>query len=838
VVGLVIVSHSARLAEGVVELAREMGGDVPMEAAGGMAEPEGALGTDAERVRAAIEATRGEDGVLVLMDLGSALMSAELATEMLEGDGGEVRLVGAPLVEGAVAAAVAAQGGASLDEVAAEARGALRPKAEQLGEGDGDAAPEPEPAASEAVDGPELRLAVGLRLGLHARPAARFVETVGRFGAEVSVRNATTGSGPTRARSLAGLQTLGVRQGHEIVVTAAGEDAEEALEAIEALAAENFGDPPEDEAPAPRAPAATPDAAPARGAPEAAPAPPASGAVLQGIAASPGLAIGPARLLGGPDLVAPEREVDDPRAEWARVDEARAAVRRDLDAARDETARRAGAEQAGIFGAQLLLLDDEALLDPARAAVLEERRDGVTAVLRAGEGVAARYRALEDPYLRERATDVLDVAQRLAAHLAGRDGDPALAQPGVVVADELTPGDAVALDPELVQGVATARGAATAHAAILARSLGLPAVVGLGPAVLALAEGTPLALDGDAGTLRVDPPAAELAAERERGEVRAAKRARARERAHEPAVTRDGTRIEVMANLGAPSEAPGAVAQGAEGVGLLRTEFLFLEREALPDEEEQLAAYVEIAGALEGRPLIVRTLDVGADKPLPALPQPPEANPFLGRRGLRLSLAEPELLRTQLRAVLRAAAEHPVKVMFPMVATLGEVAAAKEVLAQERERLGSDAPLEVGAMVEVPALALRAGFFAAELDFLSIGTNDLAQYTMAAERGNAPLAALVDGPQPALLDLVARTVAGAREHGRWVGVCGELAGDPAAAALLVGLGVTELSMAPALVPEIKATLRELDLGAARAAAERALGARDADEARALAAALL
>ena len=389
-----------------------------------------------------------------------------------------------------------------------------------------------------------------------------------------------------------------------------------------------------------------------------------------------------------------------------------------------------------------------------------------------------------------------------------------------------------------MRGIATAHGSATAHAAILARALGLPAAVGLGDALLAIDEGTALLLDGEAGTLQVDPDEDMLREAEERRERLAARRAAARERAHEPGATRDGTRVEVFANLGSAAEAATAVELGAEGVGLLRTEFLFLDRPQLPDEDEQVETLREIAEALDGRPLVVRTLDAGADKPLPAVPMPPEANPFLGVRGIRLALARPEILATQFRAILRVAAEHPVKAMLPMVATLGEVRAARALLDEARAATGIDAPLELGIMVEVPAAALTAARLAEHVDFFSLGTNDLTQYTMAAERGDERLAGLLAGPQPAVLRLVKATVEAAAARGRWVGVCGELAGDPAAAVLLAGLGVTELSMAPALVAEAKAALRAVDLADARVAANAALDAEDADEARRLAAALL
>jgi multiphosphoryl transfer protein len=823
VVSLVIVSHSGALADGVAELAREMGGeDVAIEAAGGM--DDGAIGTDAERVRLAVERVRSPDGVLVLMDLGSALMSAEMATEMLEPDGGPVALCGAPLVEGAVAAAARARTGASLDEVADEARGALRMKTAQLGEEESP----PAPAATESLGGEalELRLEVTPRLGLHARPAARFVAALAGLDARVEVHNATRSTGPADGRSLTALAILNARQGDEIVVRAEGEQAAAALDALRALAAENFGDPGSD--PSGDTPAAEPNRArgdtpegsdPGRGQTPLEP-----GARLAGVAASTGIAIGPARWLQVPEPAVDDEQPGSPAEERTRLDAARAAVRQDLEAARAEVLRRGAAAEAEIFTAHALLVDDAALTGPAL-----QRIDGGEGAGRAwrsaAQDAAAAFRALDDPYLRERAVDVEDVGRRVLARLAGTDAAPAPRDAGIVLAAELTPGEAVGLDPAETWGIATARGGATGHAAILARALGIPAVVGAGEALRGIAEGTPLVLDGDSGLLEVDPGDDVVARYGARRDEAAETRRALLAGAAEPGALRDGRRVEVFANVGSAAEAGSAVEQGAEGVGLLRTEFLFLDRETPPDEEEQVAVLRDIARALDGRPLIVRTLDAGADKPLPFLRQQPEDNPFLGRRGIRLSLAEPDLLRTQLRAILRVAADHPLKVMFPMVATLEEVQAARAVLDRAREELSSDAELDVGVMVEVPALALQAALVAPEVDFFSIGTNDLAQYTMAAERGNAALAGLLDDSLAPVLALIAQVTAAAEAHGRWVGVCGELAGEPEAAVLLAGLGVRELSMAAGRIPAVKAALREVDFAAAAERAGRALPAR-------------
>jgi phosphocarrier protein FPr len=802
VVGLVIVSHSARLAEGVVELARQMGGeDVAIEAAGGMADPPGEIGTDMAVVLEAIERAASPDGVLVLMDLGSAVMSAEMAAEMVAGT--EVLLCEAPLVEGAVAAAARARTGASLAEVATEARAALGMKAAQLGVESSSEAP----AAVDASGGSELRLEVPNKLGLHARPAARFVETASRFDAAVTVADETTGRGPADARSLSALITLGVRQGHAIVVQAAGPEADAALAALRELADDNFGD---DNGDAPAAPAPAP---PPTTAPEG---------VLQGVPASSGIAIAAARTLEGSDplSVADSDPSGDAATEWGRLEAAREAARGDVVAARAQVAQAAGEGEAAIFDAHVLLLDDAALLGPAKEAV-DAGKSAAVAWRDAARAAADGYRALDDPYLQERAVDVEDVGARVLRHLTGAPGPAAITEEGVLVVADLTPGDAAALDRDLVKGLAVARGGATSHAAILARALAIPAVVGLGDAILAVPDGTLLVVDGDAGTIEVDPGEA-VVAERERARAAAQERlGRARERAREPARTRDGEELEVAANLGSAAEAATAVELGADGVGLLRTEFLFLDRDDAPTEEEQRAVYAEIAAALDGRPVVVRTLDAGADKPLPFLRQPPEDNPFLGVRGIRLGLANEELLRTQLRAILAVANEHPLKVMFPMVATLDEYRAARALLEEERRAIGAP-EVEVGVMVEVPAVALQADRFAAEVDFFSVGTNDLTQYTMAAERGNERLAGLLDGLRAPVLRLIADTARAAAAHGRWVGVCGELAGDPEAAVVLIGLGVRELSMAASRIAGVKDALRAVTLAEAQDAAGRAL----------------
>ena len=816
-VGLVIVSHSATLAEGVAELARGMGAEVPIELAGGIEAPEPSLGTDAARVLEAIERADEGDGVVVLMDLGSAVLSAEMALDLLPPERRDrVVLSEAPLVEGAVAAAVTAKLGASLADVAAEARGSLGAKATHLGSGETGA---PEAAGADGR-GRTIRLTVRNPLGLHARPAARFVQTAGSFDAEVSVTNLTTGRGPASGRSLNALATLGIRQGHEIELAATGPQADDALTAVKALAERDF-----DEAAAVETPAVTPLARPA----------PAGG--LAGLPAAPGFALGAARHFRAAAPEIPTEPASDPEAEWEALERALDRVRNEIRATRDSVAARAGEYSAAIFDAHLLFLEDEALVEPARRAIFEQGLNAAQAWHEAAEKVAVEYRSLDDEYMRARADDLGAVARQVVAQLVGKGPATAAAEPGIVIAPDLTPADTAALDRELVRGITTAYGGPTSHSAILARSLGIPAAVGLGEQLLDVPEGTQLVLDGDEGVVFVDPSPQLVDEYEQRSAERAEDARRALAGARRPAETKDGRRIEIVANVGSPEDVDAAVANGAEGVGLLRTEFLFLERDSLPDEDEQYTAYADMAERLAGRPLILRTLDVGADKPLPYLPRRAEANPFLGVRGIRLGLAQPELLETQLRAVLRVATEHPLKVMFPMVSTLAEYRDAVSVLARAREQLTrrgeTPGELEVGVMIEVPAAALAADAFAREVDFFSIGTNDLVQYTMAAERGNDAVSGLADGLHPSVLRLIRSVTEGAEANGKWVGVCGELGSDPEAVPLLVGLGVGELSVNPPAIPATKEAVREVDAGAAAALANEALALDSAEDVRAL-----
>lgn len=817
-VGIVIVSHSARLAEGVAEVARQMVQNrVPLAVAGGIDDPENPIGTDVLKVMAAIESVYSPEGVLVLMDLGSAVLSAETALELLSPEQqANVYLCPAPLVEGVVAAAVQAALGGTIRQVFAEANGALAPKLEQL---------EPplevtvKPAPVVEAETLEARVTVRNRLGLHARPAARLVQTAGRYEAEIRIG---TGRKWANARSINQVTTLGVSQGDEIILSASGRDAGAALAALQALAEANFGD---------------------RAEPETAVEPPAPAVIgdqdhLTGIPASPGIAVGPV-FFYRPEL--PQVEASpaiDPTEEWTKLQAGLASVRQDLEVLQTQAAPQLGVDEAAIFDAHRLILQDPVLLELARQRIFEARLNAGAAWQQAVETVMAEYRGLEDPYLQARAADVLDVGRRvlrllLVVELPRLD----LVQPSIIIAQELTPSEVARLDPAKVLGICTELGGATSHSAILARALGIPAVAGLGRQMGQVPPGQVIGLDGETGRVWLLPGPAELAELTARRETWQTGQRQARQKARSPAVTADGRNIDVLANIAGPRDAAVAVTSGADGVGVFRTEFLFMDRAQAPAEAEQLGAYRKTAQILGGRPLIIRCLDVGGDKPLPYLAVGREANPFLGWRGLRFYLDQPELFKPQLRAILQAAADYNIKLLLPMVATVAEVRAARRLLAEIQAELGAEGrpcarAMAVGVMIELPAAVAMADQLAAEADFFSIGSNDLAQYVMAADRGNPRVNYLADALHPAVLRLVGQAAAHAAAAGIPVGLCGELAGDPLAAPLLVGLGMDDLSMTPANIPAVKTAICRFTLAQARQVAGHALGLESAEAVRA------
>jgi phosphoenolpyruvate-protein phosphotransferase len=660
------------------------------------------------------------------------------------------------------------------------------------------------PRFGEAGDfGRSVTATVGGAHGLHARPATAFVEIAKGFAADVSVRH---GGKRANGKSLAALLSLGVKHSGEVRISAQGPDAEAALAALKRTIEEVE----EEEIVV---------AGPADGW-----SPRSVGSTVPGLAASPGLAIGPVRLLRHSRMVV-ERSAKDPAREHGRLREAITAAKAELHDLYRDVKEKSGKAGAAIFLAHAEFLADPDLIAPAEKRIAQGESAG-WAWQQTIEAAVESLQTVDDPLLAGRATDLRDVGTRVLRRLAGtvevvEEASPLSPEPVILLAEDLTPSDAAGLDPAHVLGFCTAGGGPTSHAAIIARSLGIPAVVGAGPAAMHQPEGVTAVLDGDNGVLYIAPSAEDVRAAREaQGSLASLRDAEHRTR-YEPAVTTDGVRIEVVANTGLAKEAAQAVEAGGEGIGLMRSEFLFLERDTPPSEDEQYAAYKEAVEALHGLPLIVRTLDIGGDKAVPYLDMPAEENPFLGVRGIRLCLAHPELFRTQLRAIFRAAAHGPVKIMYPMIATVADLRGAQAVTEEVRQELGAER-LETGIMIEVPSAVIMAPELAAQADFFSIGTNDLTQYVLAMDRGHPQLARQADGLHPAVLRMIDQTVRAAAGTNTWVGVCGGVAGDPLGAVILIGLGVTELSVSIPSIAAIKARVRGISLKDAQSLARRAL----------------
>ncbi|HNW43725.1 MAG TPA: phosphoenolpyruvate--protein phosphotransferase, partial [Elusimicrobiales bacterium] len=639
--------------------------------------------------------------------------------------------------------------------------------------------------------------------GLHARPAATLARLARGYQCDLRLRK---GAALANIRSVSAIMGLDIRKGDKVYLVARGADAKAAIAALLPALEQGLGE----EAAA--APAVKPPARPAPARPAAAGDP----GQLTGIGASAGLAAGKAFLLRAADASVPEFG-GTPEQERSALQAALAAARLQLCALQDRLTAAGETGQAGIFGAHLELLSDPDLLELADSAIAKGR-SAAYAWKEAFTAHAARLAGMPNELLAARAADLRDVGRRTLALLTGgAQPDLAAAPAGsILLAEELTPSDIAALDRARVLGCATVGGGATAHIAILAQSFGLPLVVALEPRLLQVAAGSELILDGTKGILRLNPSAAELAGAAARLAAETGRKAAEAQAAGQPAVTLDGHKVQVFANIGSADAAPAAVKLGAEGVGLLRSEFLFLDRAEAPSEDEQAEAYGAAAAALgKERPFVIRTLDVGGDKQAPYLDLPKEENPFLGERGIRVSLDRPELLRTQARAILRAAAAGDVRIMFPMITGIEEYRAARAIVLAEARQLGL-APVPVGIMIEVPAAAVLAEVFAREADFFSIGTNDLTQYTLAMDRGHPKLAGKADALHPAVLRLISMVAEAAHTHGKHVAVCGGLAGDPLGFPLLLGLGVTELSVSAPAVPAVKAAVRALKLEDCRA----------------------
>ncbi|MBW8189408.1 phosphoenolpyruvate--protein phosphotransferase [Neiella marina] len=660
--------------------------------------------------------------------------------------------------------------------------------------------------------------------GIHARPAAALAAEAKVFQARIQLeRDGQTAD----AKSVVALMGLNVKLGEKVRIVAKGRDADEAVDALTTAICDGLG---EDVSASPASQieesieveeevsllaktSSDPN-------------------IMLGIAASPGIAIGTVHQLQHEQLTFDEL-ANNSDAERSALSDAIERARADLKTLQTKLQAEGNISNAEIFAAHQELLEDPAIFQQAKKAIKEGKSASYAWHKSVHEQIKI-LQAVDSDVIAGRVADLEDVCNRVLKQLLGiSEADTELATNTIVVAEDLTPSDTANLDRTKVIGFVTTLGGATSHAAILARSMNLPALAGVDPQVLTLEEGRQVVLDGEAGTLNIAATDQQIEALKAKQQQQVERQQKAKAHAHDLAKTNDGHHIEVVANIGNVKDAVEAVKHGAEGVGLLRSEFLYLDQATEPNEDQQAQVYTEIADALgSDKPLIVRTLDVGGDKPLPYLPMPAEENPFLGERGIRIGLNRPSMLKRQVRAILRAHGHAKLKIMFPMIATLPELKAAKQLVQEEAADLGISG-VEVGIMVEVPSTAVLSEHFAAEADFFSIGTNDLTQYALAMDRGHPKLGWQVDALDPAVLRLIKLTVDGANKHGKWVGVCGGAASDLLAVPVLIGLGITELSCSVPAIPEVKELIRNSSLAECQALAEQVLQQPDADAVRAL-----
>jgi phosphoenolpyruvate-protein phosphotransferase/dihydroxyacetone kinase phosphotransfer subunit len=805
-VGLVLVSHSRSLAEAVADLLRRVvSPDLRLACSGGVGDNRALLGTDAIEIQEAISAVYSEDGVLVLMDMGSAILSAETAKDFLNPEDQEkVRLTSAPIVEGGMAAAVQANLGASLDAVADAALQGLSLKQDHVQD-----APSTDPAPSSAPDPSSneiLDVTIQNPHGLHLRPAALLIKTLAGFPGEVFVENRTAGRGPSLARSLVDLARLQIREGDLVRFSISAPDPQPVIKSIQSLVESQFGDSDQ-----------TAPAKEAEGAPD----------LSQPFGVSRGIAIGRPVLLetivnavptyttqSGSDIT---REVGKLRSAVAeaiaefdgRIERLRASIQR---------------QEMEIFDAQRMIFSDPTILKEALAKIQEQHLNAAAAWQETLSRYAAEQEKADDPYLRARGADFREVERTVLSYLIDEKNrsslpDEAFADSTILVCEELTPTLAEQFLRLSIAGVIQLGGGPTSHGAILARALALPAIGGGRNSLERLRTAQYVAISGSEGSLWIDPSSDLLADLARRQQSERSESARALEESQDFAITADAVPVRVGGNAGTSSDISTAQTNGAEFIGLFRSEFLFQNLEAVPDEDQQLAAYREALAPAHGAfSVTVRLLDVGGDKPLKFLPQAKEANPFLGVRGIRLLMANERFFRAHLRAVLRLADSFQIQVLVPMITDVSEIHATRKLLGEIASELSAANvphrwPIPVGVMIETPAAALLIDQLLPHVEFVSIGTNDLTQYILCAERGNALVSAFSDALHPAVLRICEEVIKAAQKRQIKTSICGEIASDPEAIPVWLGLGLRELSVTAAAIPATKALIRKLDLSA-------------------------
>ncbi len=551
---------------------------------------------------------------------------------------------------------------------------------------------------------------------------------------------------------------------------------------------------------------------------------------LQGIAASDGIAIAKVYTLTEPDLTVTKVTVEDSEKEVSRLDDALAASIKDVELIKETALKNLGEEEAQVFDAHLMVLSDPELIGQVKDSITSNKVNAESALKEVTDIFISIFAGMEDnPYMQERAADIRDVSKRILAHLLGvKIPSPATIKDEVIiVAADLTPSDTAQLNRQYVKAFVTDIGGRTSHSAIMARSLEIPAIVGTKEVTSIAKDGDIIIVDGLSGDVFLNPSEEVVAEYRAKAEAFAAQQAEWEKLKDSKTYTKDGHQVELAANIGTPKDLEGVVNNGAEGVGLYRTEFLYMDSHEMPTEEDQFEAYKAVLEGMNGKPVVVRTMDIGGDKELPYLPLPHEMNPFLGYRAIRISLNEPEMFRTQLRALLRASVYGKLRIMFPMIATLNDFRGAKALLEEEKAKLIAEGvavsdDIQVGIMIEIPAAAVLAHQFAKEVDFFSIGTNDLIQYTMAADRMNERVSYLYQPYNPSILTLIKHVIDSAHKEGKWAGMCGEMAGDQTAVPLLVGLGLDEFSMSASSVLKTRSLIAKLTLSDMQALADKAI----------------
>ncbi|MCX8001130.1 MAG: phosphoenolpyruvate--protein phosphotransferase [Anoxybacillus mongoliensis] len=557
---------------------------------------------------------------------------------------------------------------------------------------------------------------------------------------------------------------------------------------------------------------------------------------LQGIAASNGIAIAKAYRLEHPDLTVEKQTIDNPAEQIHRFQQALAKSKEELEVIQAHALKELGEDKAAIFSAHLLVLSDPELVQAVEQKIEQERINAEFALHEVASMFIAMFEAMDNEYMKERAADIRDVTKRVLAHLLGVTiSNPSMiTEEVVIIAEDLTPSDTAQLNRKYVKGFTTDIGGRTSHSAIMARSMEIPAVVGTKEATATIQNGDIVIIDGLDGEVIINPTEETIAEYEQKRAAFAAQKAEWAKLVHEKTTTSDGHHVELAANIGTPNDVEGVLANGAEGIGLYRTEFLYMGRNELPTEEEQFEAYKTVLEKMEGKPVVVRTLDIGGDKELPYLDLPKEMNPFLGFRAVRLCLDMQEMFRTQLRALLRASVYGNLKIMFPMIATLDEFRQAKAILLEEKEKLVAEGvavsdDIEVGMMVEIPAAAVLADQFAKEVDFFSIGTNDLIQYTMASDRMNERVSYLYQPYNPAILRLIYNVIEAAHKEGKWVGMCGEMAGEELAVPILLAFGLDEFSMSATSILRVRSQLKKLSKQEAERVKDHILSLATAEE---------